>query len=377
MRIGIDGKVMSSRAGGIGTSAFNLVRSCLRVAADCYPQLEFVIFTGPRTRLEGIHGANCTVDERFRDIESSLLRLLFFIPRGLRAQRIDVFHGLDHIGVPLFGKVGRYVATIHDMIPLLWPQWVTRKHRVVVTAAYHRLRQQADVVIAPSEATKADIVRYLRIDPQRIAVIPWGCDERFQPTGDRERFAAVRQRYRLPARYLLFVGTLEPRKNLTTLLHAYAVLRAEGRDEGLKLVVAGRTGWLYADIFDTVKTLDLDKDVIFTGFVDDEDIPDLYRGAQLFVFPSLYEGFGLPILEAMASGVAVVTSDTASMPEVAGDAALLVDPHDPKAMAEGIARVLTEERLREVLTQKGLARARCFTWDSVAQKTLELYAALA
>jgi glycosyltransferase involved in cell wall biosynthesis len=353
------------------------VRSCLRVAADCYPQLEFVIFTGPRTRLDGIHGANCTVDERFRGIESSLLRLLFFIPRGLRAQRIDVFHGFDHIGVPLFAKVGRYVATIHDMIPLLWPQWVTRKHRVVVTAAYHRLRQQADVVIAPSEATKADIVRYLRIDPQRIAVIPWGCDERFQPAGDRERFAAVRQRYRLPARYLLFVGTLEPRKNLTTLLHAYAVLRAEGHDEGLKLVVAGRTGWLYADIFDTVKALDLDKDVIFTGFVDDEDLPDLYRGAQLFVFPSLYEGFGLPILEAMASGVAVVTSDTASMPEVAGDAAILVDPHDPKAMAEGIARVLTEERLREVLTQKGLARARRFTWDSVARKTLELYAALA
>jgi glycosyltransferase involved in cell wall biosynthesis len=377
MRIGIDGKVISSRAGGIGTSAFNLVRSCLHTAAGHYPQMEFVIFTGPHTCAEGIQGTNCTVDGRFRGIESSLLRHLFFIPRGLRAQRIDIFHGFDHIGVPLFAKVGRYVATVHDMIPLLWPQWVTRKHRLVVTAAYYRLRQQADQVIAPSEATKADIVRHLQINPQRIAVIPWGCDDRFQPGGDPEHFAAVQQRYHLPAQYLLFVGTLEPRKNLTTLLHAYAMLRAERRGGDLKLVVVGRTGWLYADIFDTVNTLALDEDVIFTGFVDDEDLPSLYRGAQLLVFPSLYEGFGLPILEAMASGVPVISSNLASMPEVAGNAAILVDPHDPKAIAEGIARVLAEERLREALIQKGLARARCFTWESVAQKTLELYAALA
>jgi glycosyltransferase involved in cell wall biosynthesis len=377
IRIGIDGKVISSRAGGIGTSAFNLVRACLRTAADHYPQMEFVIFTGPHTCLESIHGANCTIDTRFRGIESSLLRLLLFIPKGLRTQHIDIFHGFDHLGVPLFAKVGRYVATVHDMIPLLWPQWVTRKHRLVVTAAYYRLRQQVDIVITPSEATKADVVRHLQINPQRIVVIPWGCDERFQPGGDPEHFAAVQQRYRLPAQYLLFVGTLEPRKNLTTLLHAYAMVRAERRGKDVKLVVAGRTGWLYADIFDTVRTLALDEEVIFTGFVDDEDLPDLYRGAQLFVFPSLYEGFGLPILEAMASGVPVITSNVASMPEVAGDAAILIDPHDPKAIAAGIARILAEDQLRQEMIQKGLARARRFTWDSVAQQTLEVYAGLA
>jgi glycosyltransferase involved in cell wall biosynthesis len=377
MRIGIDGKVISSRAGGIGTSAFNLVRSCLRMAVEQYPPMEFVIFTGPHTCLEGIQGTNCTIDTRFQAIESSLLRLLLFIPRGLRTQHIDLFHGLDHIGVPLFAKVGRYVATIHDMIPLLWPQWVTRKHRLVVTAAYYRLRQQADFVITPSEATKADVVNYLQIDPQRIAVIPWGCDARFQPGGNPEHFVAMQQRYHLPAQYLLFVGTLEPRKNLTTLLHAYAMLRAEGCGQDLKLVVAGRTGWLYADIFDTVKTLALDEEVIFTGFVDDEALPDLYRGARLFIFPSLYEGFGLPILEAMASGVPVITSATASMPDVAGDAAILVDPHDPEAIAAGMARVLAEDRLCQAMIEKGLARARRYTWDSVAQQTLALYTALA
>jgi glycosyltransferase involved in cell wall biosynthesis len=376
MRIGIDGKVMSSCAGGIGTSAMNLVRSCIHGAATTHPQVEFVIFSGPQTCLDGLQGSNWRVDTRFRGVESSLLRLLFYIPKGLKAQHIDVFHGFDHLGVPLFTKVGRYVATIHDMIPLILPQWVTRKHRLVVTAAYRRLVRQADRVITPSEATKADVVHHLGINPERIAVIPWGCEERFQPTGDHERFGAVQRRYRLPTRYLLFVGTLEPRKNLTALLHAYAKLRAAGHDEDLKLVVAGRTGWLYREIFTAVKALGLQKEVIFTGFVDDEDLPHLYRGAQLFVFPSLYEGFGLPILEAMASGVPVVTSRAASMPEVAGEAAMLVDPHDVQAIADGMRQVLYKDGLRDVLIQKGLARARHFTWESVAQKTLELYAAL-
>jgi glycosyltransferase involved in cell wall biosynthesis len=319
---------------------------------------------------------NCTIDTRFQRIDSSLLRLLLFLPRGLRAQGIDIFHGLDHIGVPPLAKVGRYIATIHDMIPLLWPQWVTYKHRLVVTAAYRRLGHQADRIITPSETTKADVVNRLQIDPQRIAVIPWGCDERFQPEGDPEHFAAVRHRYGLPAQYLLFVGTLEPRKNLTRLLQAYARLRAEGCGKHVQLVVAGRTGWLYTDIFDAVKTLGLNEEVVFTGFVDDADLPALYRGACLFVFPSLYEGFGLPILEAMASGVPVVTSTTASMPEVAGDAAVLVDPQDPEAIAAGMARVLAEDRLRQAMIQKGLARARRFTWDSVAEATLALYASL-
>jgi glycosyltransferase involved in cell wall biosynthesis len=376
MRIGIDGKVISSKAGGIGTSAFNLVRFCIREAEQRYPRMVFVIFTGPQTCLDGISGDNWTVDERFQSVESSVLRLLFYIPRGLRAQRVDVFHGLDHIGIPLFGKVGRYVATIHDMIPLICPQFVTWRHRLVVAAACRRLRRQADLVIVPSETTKADVVYQLQIAPERIVVIPWGCDERFQPQGDPTRLAVVQRKYRLPRRYLLFVGTLEPRKNLTTLLKAYAMLRAEGPDKDVKLVVVGRKGWLYAEVFETMQALALHQDVLFTDFVDDADLPDLYRGALLLVLPSLYEGFGLPILEAMASGVPVIASNTSSMPEVAGEAALLIDPRNPQAIAEGMAQVLADEQLRKTLTQRGLARAQCFTWENVAQRTLALYAAL-
>ena len=376
MRIGFDGKVISSRAGGIGTSAFQLVRSCVHEAEKRYPQMTFVLFTGPRTCLDGIAGANWSVDARFQTIDSSLLRHLYYIPRGLKAQRVDLFHGLDHIGIPLFSKVARYVVTIHDVIPLLWPQYVTRKHRFVVAAACRRLRQQADQVIVPSVATKDDVVRTLRIAPDRIAVIPWGCDERFRPDGVPERLAGAQRKYGLPSRYLLFVGTLEPRKNLTTLLHAYAILRAERWDEELKLVVVGRKGWLYEEIFETVRRLALQQDVIFTDFVADDDLPDLYRGARLMVFPSLYEGFGLPILEAMASGIPVVASNTSSMPEVAGEAALLIDPRNPQTMAEAMARVLADRQFRTTLTRRGIARVQNFTWGSVAEKTLALYASL-
>lgn len=374
MRIGIDGKVLSPRAGGIGTSAFNLVRSCIREAEKAYPQMTFVIFTGPQTNLDGIHGGNWRIDERFRTVQSSVLRLLFYIPRGIKAQRIELFHGFDHIGVPLFSKRGRYVATIHDVIPLIWPQFVTRKHRLVVAAACRRIRQQADLVIVPSDATREDVVRYLHIAPDRIAVVPWGCDERFQPRHNPERLAIVQQKYGLPASYFLCVGTLEPRKNVSALLKAYAIVREACRVEETKLVVAGRKGWLYAEIFATVQALGLGQDVIFTDFIEDEDLPDLYRGARLLVFPSLYEGFGLPILEAMASGVPVVASHTSSMPEVAGDAALLIDPRKPPEIAAGISRVLTDDQLRRTLIQRGLARVQRYTWDAAAQKTLALYA---
>jgi glycosyltransferase involved in cell wall biosynthesis len=374
MRIGIDAKVMSLQAGGIGRSALNLVRSCIREAEKRYPAMEFVLFSGPQTCLDGLQGANWRVDHRFRTINSSFIRLLFCMPIALREQRIDLFHGLDHLGIPLTRKVGTHIAAIHDVIPLLWPRFFTLRHRLVVALASRRVRRLADLVISPSEATKADIVRRVQIAAERIRVIPWGCEARFHPGGDPERLALVRRKYALPARYVLCVSTLEPRKNLRRLLHAYALLKRTWQDDELKLVIAGRKGWFYEDIFATVTTLNLHQDVVFPGFVNDEDLPDLYRGAQLFVFPSLYEGFGLPILEAMASGVPVVTSNTSSMPEVAADAAILVDPHHPQALAEGLRRLLSEAELRQDLQRRGLVQASRFSWETVAQRTLAVYA---
>jgi glycosyltransferase involved in cell wall biosynthesis len=186
----------------------------------------------------------------------------------------------------------------------------------------------------------------------------------------------ITRKYGLPPRYILFVGILQPRKNVTTLLRAFSLLVREKVDRGLTLVIAGGKSWGYQEIFETARALNLRDRVRFTGFVEDEDLAELYRGARLFVYPSLYEGFGLPIVEAMASGVPVITANTSSMPEVAGGAAVLIDPRSPEALAAAMASVLGDATLSEELRRKGLARAREFSWDAVARKTLEVYASL-
>jgi len=291
-------------------------------------------------------------------------------------EQIDVFHGLDQAGFPFFFKKGKCVVTVHDVIALALPELFPMKKRLVLKTAFSTIRKQVDLVVAPSESVKEDVMRHLKVERERIVVIPEGVEERFQPSGDPVRLEAVRRKYGLPPEYVLFVGVLEPRKNIPTLLRAFALLLAEKLDLGLKLVIAGGRGWGLAEIGTMVRSLGLQGHVLFPGFIDEADLPHLYRGALLFVYPSLYEGFGLPILEAMGCGVPVITSNTSSMPEVAGDAAVLVDPTKPETLALAMASVLTDEALREKLRQKGIARARGFSWDAVARKTLEVYASL-
>jgi glycosyltransferase involved in cell wall biosynthesis len=281
------------------------------------------------------------------------------------------------VGLPLFFKRGAYVITVHDVISLLFPQLFTLKHRLIVRAGLARVAHQADVIIVPSYAVRQDVQQCLRIDESRVVVIPEGCEPRFRPLTDLEYLHRIQTKYGLPARYILCLGTLEPRKNITTLLHAFARLPPTlSKESALHLVVAGARGWREQPIFQTVKNLGIEQAVCFPGFIDDEDLPALYSGALLFVFPSLYEGFGLPVLEAMGCGVPVVTSNTSAMPEVAGDGALLVDPRDVDGMAAAMATVLENTTLRECLRQKGFARAQSFSWEITARKTLELYMAL-
>jgi glycosyltransferase involved in cell wall biosynthesis len=335
-----------------------------------------VIFTAPQTDCRLLEGAQVKLCERFRRIKSTLLRSSVLLPAGVWCEHIDVFHGLDQSGIPLFVKMGKYIVTIHDVIPLILPWAFPLRHRLVLATAFARIRRQADMVIVPSAAAAEDVVRYLRVDRERIKVIPMGCDARFQPIGDPAPALRLRRRYGLPERYILFVGTLEPRKNLKTLLQAFALLLDEKPQDDPKLVVAGGKGWGHVGMLETTQALGLRDHVLFTGFVDDDDLPGLYRGASLFVYPSLYEGFGLPVLEAMACGVPVITSNRSSLPEVAGDAALLVDPSQPEALAAAMASILNDGELRQALRSKGLIRAQEFTWDAVAQKTLAVYRAV-
>ena len=378
MRIGLDGKVLTLRAGGTGRYAINLTRAMLAAAAEHRRDLEFVVFTGPRTSRVVMDEFSGACEECYLGAKSSVLRSLALVPVALRRRRIDVFHGIDHIGIPLVGKTAKHVVTIHDVIPLIFPETFTLRHRAVARLGLARVRRQADRVIVPSHAVKRDVVRHLGIPENLVTVTHHGCEPRFHPEADPQSFRDVTVRYDLPPRYVLTVGTLEPRKNLTTLLQAFARLRRAGEvDPGLRLVLAGARGWLEEPIFRAVRSLGLEEAVCFPGFIEDDDLPDLYRGAELFVFPSLYEGFGLPPLEAMACGVPVVTSNTSSMPEVAGGAAMLVDPLDVDGMADVIARVLGDAASRARLRDAGIARARQFSWETAAHQVLDTYASLA
>jgi glycosyltransferase involved in cell wall biosynthesis len=221
-----------------------------------------------------------------------------------------------------------------------------------------------------SETTRRDVVTRYGIPPERVRVVYHGVNPRFKPV----RLAAsqqIKDKYQLPDQYILAVGTIEPRKNLVVLLEAYHVLRQHNPD--LQLVIAGKRGWHSEPFFERLQTLGLTDQVKLLGFVPDEDLPALYNFAEAFAFPSIYEGFGLPVLEAMACGTPVVCSNTSSLPEVAGEAALLLAPTDTRGWSTALQQVLDNPALRADLRQRGLRQAAQFTWAETAQQTLALY----
>jgi len=236
-----------------------------------------------------------------------------------------------------------------------------------------RFLQAADAVIAISESTRRDAIRLYGMDEEKIRVIYEGVSPRFC-VASPEAISVVRQKHSLPESFILSVGTIEPRKNLTSLLGAYRALKNQGAE--WKLVIVGKKGWLYEGFFSRLRELGLENEVIFPGFVPDEDLPAFYSAADLFVFPSLYEGFGLPVLEAMACGAPVITSNTSSLPEVAGEAALLVDPTSVEELAGGMRRVLESKELRDELRAKGPKQAAKFRWENAARETLSVYEAV-
>jgi glycosyltransferase involved in cell wall biosynthesis len=253
------------------------------------------------------------------------------------------------------------------------------QNRLYLALMMPRFLARADRIIAVSEATRRDALRFYRLNPAKIDVIPEGVEPRFRPEADPARLEAVRRKFALPRRFILYVGTIEPRKNLPTLLDAYAALRAQHPDVGL--VIAGGTGWLYQSFFDRLRALSLEAHVALTGYVPDDDLPTLLSAAEVFAFPSTFEGFGLPPLEAMACGTPVLCSNASSLPEVVGDsssgsgqsAGLLLPPHDARAWVEALARVLTDPALRADLRARGLARAALFSWGEAARRTLDVY----
>ena len=264
------------------------------------------------------------------------------------------------------------VVTVHDLGYRLYPEAHTRFDRWYLDWTTRRHTRVAAHLLADSEATKRDLVRHYGADPQRITVVYPGLDPLFRPVEDPRRLAAVRSRYGLAPVYIVHVGTLQPRKNLMRLLDACERLpqRLPASHPVPQLVLVGKRGWLAEPIVARVQAMG--TRVRWLGHVAREDLPALLSGARALVMPSLYEGFGFPVLEAMACGTPVVASNASSLPEVAGDAALLIDPHDTEALSAALARVLTDPELCQVLRQRGLQRAQHFTWQAAAAKTLQV-----
>jgi glycosyltransferase involved in cell wall biosynthesis len=284
----------------------------------------------------------------------------------------DVFHCSD---VLLHKPRGtRTVVTVHDLSTLLFPQLHLRSTVELHEKKIRFVRQQADLVIAVSENTRRDVIEHLGVPPDRVHMVYEAAGAQFRPIEDTGTIATVVQRYGLtPNNYVLTVGTLEPRKNQTRLVEAFHLLRQRGTAPNLKLVLAGRKGWLYEDLFRRVEELGLTKDVVFAGVVPDKDLPALMNGALMFVYPSLYEGFGLPVLEAMACGLPVITSNLSSLPEIAGNATLLVDPYDVEGLAETMRHLIENEAIRATLCSKGLSQAARFSWEEAAKQTIRIY----
>jgi glycosyltransferase involved in cell wall biosynthesis len=377
MLIGIDAS-RAARAQRTGTEAYSLHLIQALVETGCshrfrlYTPTQISNFQPPPARAAQPAcpcgtgpGGRATSNLEVRVIPFPRLWTHLRLAWELKRRTPDVLFVPAHV-LPLVCPVPALV-TVHDLGYLHYPEAHRRFDRWYLGWTTRRHVRLAARIIADSQATRADLVRYYHADPARITVVYPGRDESLARVDDPATVAAVKARYGISGDYLLYVGTLQPRKNLVRLVEAFAQIQ----NHNLQLVLAGQKGWLYADLLARVETLGLSGHVIFTGYVADDDKAALLSSATALIYPSLYEGFGLPVLEAMACRTPVLTSDVSSLPEVAGDAALLVNPLDTDAIAAGMARLVADAGLRHSLVERGSLQIRQFSWAKAARQVLE------
>lgn len=293
------------------------------------------------------------------------------LPKLAKSGKADLLHQ-PCFSAPFCFK-GPVVVTIHDIISILFPENIPFASRMFYSKWMPFSYRKATQIITISDSTKADIQSILKIPEDKITVIPLAVDERFQSEVLANDVSRVKKKLNLPEHYILHVGTLEPRKNLGFLIEVFAKALEQNQNKNLSLVITGKKGWYYEGLFKKVEELNLGEKVIFTGYIDDGDKPALYKGARMFAFPSLYEGFGLPPLEAMASGVPVISSNTSSMPEVVGEAGILLSPKNKNAWVDAISQVHNDSELRENMIRKNKVQVSKFSWAKSAKKTIEVY----
>lgn len=370
--IGVDYTAAHEQGAGIGRYVRELVRA-LAALDDATPYRLFVA-GAQRRALPPPPGANFTWrPTRITPLWFARLwhRLRLPLPVEAFTGRVRLFHATDFTLPPTLSGT-RTLLTVHDLSFVRAPETTTPVLKAYLDAVVPRSVRRATHVLADSQATKDDLVELYKTPPDKITVLLGGVNPEFRPITDAHARQVVRARYSLPPNpYIFSVGTVQPRKNYARLVQALAALGPQHAD--VHLVIAGGRGWLDAPIYQTVRDLGMGERVHFTGFVRDEDLPVLYSDAACLAYPSLYEGIGLPVLEAMACATPVVTSTISSLPEVAGDAALLIDPYDVEALAGALRRLLDDSALRETLVARGVRQAAFFTWERAASQLLAVY----
>ncbi len=377
MRIGIDYTAAVRQGAGIGRYCRELVKALARQKDDH----EYVLLVAGRLRDQEMAALRAELGDspRFhlrplwlseRWLSRLWHRLQVPWPVEAAAGRLDLFHSPDFTLPPVWHA--KTILTVHDLSFLRVPQYAEPSLRAYLEQAVSRSVRRADLVLADSQNTKEDVVELLRVPAERVWVVPAGVEPRFRRVTDDAELARVRQAYGLTRPFILSVGTLQPRKNFTGLIESYHLLRAQHHVLH-QLVIVGGKGWLYEPILRRAAELGLQTEVRFLGFAADADLPALYSLADAFAWPSFYEGFGIPVLEAMACGTPVVASNVSSLPEVMGDAGLMVSPGDQEALADALWRLLTDAELRADLIARGHAQAARFTWERAAKLLLRAY----
>ncbi len=364
MRYGVDARLMFHQPAGISKYTWHLLQAMAELDEDD----EFIVFQHRKHETPLVTQRNFRRATLFAPVHHRFEQVV--LSAELYRFQLDLLHLPDFIP-PLYSP-WKTVITVHDLAFLYYPHFLTAE-----SAAYYgqidKAVVRADHIIVPSKHTKRDLTAQLGVVEEKISVIYEAANPSFGPLPVEPTRAEITAKYQIPSSYVLFVGTIEPRKNVSGLLRAFEYLQRKYEINDVGLVIAGAKGWLFDETLDLVRELGLEKSVFFLGRVIDEDLHKLYVGARCHVHAAYYEGFGLPPLEAMACGTPTIVSNVSSLPEVVGDAALLVDPEEAEEIAVAIHRLLTDDRLHQELAEKGLQRAKIFSWKRAAEKTLDVY----
>ena len=378
-RIGIDISTLLNHGPDIGAGRYiiNLVRNLLEI-----DNKNTYVLTGRYTSARYLEIAY----NLKKDFENNKIELKFyrtpqkkldfwnrfkFPPIEFLGFKADILHCPDYLIPPTLNK--NIVLTIHDLAFLRFPEfnfdWFVKKY----TGEVKKNAQISKKIIADSKSTKNDIIRFFKINPVKIEVVYLAADNLFKKLLEKEKDISVLKKYKINKKYILSVGTIEPRKNFITLIKAFNLIKQKKTGTDYKLVIAGRTGWKSEATYEEREKSPYREDILFTGRVPDQDLVQIYNQAELFVYPSLFEGFGLPPLEAMSCGLPVIASSTSSLKEVVGDAGILISPGDNIELQKQILYILKNKEIKEELKGKSLIRAKKFSWEETAQKTINLY----